>query len=180
MILKFYDVTLKSLRTIRVECDERSGWNLRHRRKSCVTEKNPSLRTEPWGMPTQGKSHQPFLGSEASTAFLKQNIYVHMHACMYVRRYLERGGREKGRGGERERLLSRISSQCRAQHRARSCNAGIMTWAEIKSQVLNRLSHPGSPSTAFLFCCIFPSVDSGKRKAWHLEDWPTDTDKVWE
>ena len=44
-----------------------------------------------------------------------------------------------------ERLLSRFHTQHRAQCGAQSHNPGIMTWAKIKSQTLNLLSHPGAP-----------------------------------
>ena len=52
-------------------------------------------------------------------------------------------GRDRERG--RERILSRIW----AWHGAWSHNPEIMTWAEIKSQTLNWLSHPGAPQLTF-------------------------------
>ena len=36
-------------------------------------------------------------------------------------------------------------AECRTQHETRSHNLEIMTWAEIKSQTLNWLSHLGAP-----------------------------------
>ena len=41
---------------------------------------------------------------------------------------------------ETERILSRLHTQCGAQHRAQSYDPGIRTWAEIKSWVLYPLS----------------------------------------
>ena len=52
---------------------------------------------------------------------------------------------ERGRGKGRERILSRLYAQPGAQHWAGSHAPGIMTWAEIKSQMLNWLSHQGAP-----------------------------------
>ena len=56
--------------------------------------------------------------------------------------------------GQRERarasILSRLHTQCGAQHGARSHNPGIMTWAEIKSWSLYQMSHRGTPE-AFTF-----------------------------
>ena len=46
-----------------------------------------------------------------------------------------------------------VQTQCRAQ----SQDLGIMTWAEIKSQTFNWLSHPGAPSTKFLKRCFWKS-----------------------
>ena len=56
----------------------------------------------------------------------------------------EVGGWRRAEGG-RERILSRLHAQHRAQHGARSHDAGITVWAEIKSQTLSGLSHPGAP-----------------------------------
>ena len=56
--------------------------------------------------------------------------------------------RKKGRG--RERILSRLHAQCRAWCRAQSHEPGIVTWAEIKSQTLNWLSHQVPPYLLFL------------------------------
>ena len=50
---------------------------------------------------------------------------------------LEVGRRAEGEG---ERILSRFHTQCGAG----SHNPEIMTWLEIKSQMLNWLSHPGA------------------------------------
>lgn len=46
---------------------------------------------------------------------------------------------------DRERILSSLCAQHRAQHGAQSYNPEIMIWAEIKSQALNWLSRPGTP-----------------------------------
>lgn len=63
VILKFYDFTLKNLRTIRVECEDTN-------KKLCEREESKSQNKILGGMPTQGKLHQVFLGPEASAAYL--------------------------------------------------------------------------------------------------------------
>ena len=48
--------------------------------------------------------------------------------------------RGEGRGREREGILSRLHTQRGAWHGAWTCDLGIMTQADIKSQMFNRLS----------------------------------------
>ena len=55
----------------------------------------------------------------------------------------------RGIKGERERILSRLHTQHRAQCSALSHGCEIMTWAKIKSQMFHRLSHKVPP--IFLF-----------------------------
>ena len=50
-----------------------------------------------------------------------------------------------GQGQKESRILSEFHAQHRAWHGAPSHDPGIMTWAWIKSQMLNWLSHPGTP-----------------------------------
>ena len=57
-----------------------------------------------------------------------------------------------GAEGERERISSRFRTDHRAQSWAQFHDPKIMTRAETKSWMLNRLSHPGTPS---LFVCFF-------------------------
>ena len=87
-------------------------------------------------------------------------IYFFLWVCDRVR------GRGRGRG--RGRISSRLHAQCRAQYRAQSHNSEIMTWAKIKSQMLNRLSCPGTPKLdPFLivhFSWIWKSQSKYKRK----------------
>ena len=45
---------------------------------------------------------------------------------------------------ERE-TTSRLHAEHRDQHKAQSHSPEIMAWAETKSRMLNRLSHPGAP-----------------------------------
>ena len=63
------------------------------------------------------------------------------------------GGREQVRAGERSRGRERISSKFHAQrgvwHGAQFHDSGITTWAKIKSQSLNWLSHPGTPKLRY-------------------------------
>ena len=46
----------------------------------------------------------------------------------------------------RERIFSRLHTQCRAQGRARSHNPETTIKTEIQNRTLNQLSHPGTPS----------------------------------
>ena len=59
---------------------------------------------------------------------------------------MSRGGAER----ERENPKQAPCCQHRAQRGAQFHNAGIMTWAEIKSQMLNQLNHPGTPTFKYL------------------------------
>ena len=58
------------------------------------------------------------------------------------------GERDSGR----DTILSRLLAQHGAQGRAWSHDPGIMTWTEIKSQVLNQLSHPSTPISSVFLC----------------------------
>ena len=51
----------------------------------------------------------------------------------------------KGRGRGRERILSSLHTQHGAEGRVQSQDPEIMTWAEIKSQILKRLSYSDTP-----------------------------------
>lgn len=55
--------------------------------------------------------------------------------------------REKREEGQRE---ERILSRPYAQWEAPSHDSEIMTWAEMKSQMLNQLNHPGTPTVCNL------------------------------
>ena len=68
--------------------------------------------------------------------------------------------REIERGlGKGQRV--RISSRLYAEHGAWSQNPAIMTWAQIKSQRLNWLSHPGGTSlTSFSITLAWHSLHS--------------------
>ena len=50
-----------------------------------------------------------------------------------------------GGGAEGEGEGEKLSDEHRAWGRAQFHNPEIMTWAEIKSQKPNQLSHPGTP-----------------------------------
>lgn len=58
--------------------------------------------------------------------------------------WVERKKREAEGEGEKE-SLSTFPAEHRARHGSQSHDPEVMTWAEIKSQSLNRLSHPGVP-----------------------------------
>ena len=76
-----------------------------------------------------------------------KNIFVYFwerenaHSSIYKQ--------ERGRERETERFPSRLH----AQHRAIQEALEIMTWAQIKSQMLNLLSYPGIP------CCALSSSE---------------------
>ena len=74
------------------------------------------------------------------------SIFIyHVHKLLLFINFLRervqgrRGGAE-GKG-KRERILSRFHTQHRPQGGPRSHNPEIMTYAKIKSQTLNQLSH---------------------------------------
>ena len=56
----------------------------------------------------------------------------------------------KGRGRGRRRIPSRFHALSTEPHAGLNImNCKVMTWAEIKSQILNWLSHPDSPNFTF-------------------------------
>ena len=92
------------------------------------------------------------------------------------------GGRAK-----REQTLSRLpDASSEPSMGLHPKNHEIMTWAEIKSQMLNRLSHPGTP---IWFCLERPlfgcSVENGIEVGWkrqqedQLEGFCNDPDEGW-
>ena len=76
--------------------------------------------------------------------------------------YFEGGwaGREWAGEGKRENPKKAPCCQCRAPHGAGSKNHEIMTWAEIKSQTLDQLSHPSTPDDVFFKYLIFSHLDA--------------------
>jgi len=64
--------------------------------------------------------------------FIYERERVHVHTCA-------NWGRDRGKGRKR------ISSRLHAQHGAQSQDPETVTWSKIKSRMLNRLSHPGTP-----------------------------------
>ena len=65
---------------------------------------------------------------------------------------------ERWGGAEREAegVLSRLRAELRAWQGTQSHDPKIMTWVETKSQMLNRLSHPGTPP--FFITCLSSSL----------------------
>ena len=81
-------------------------------------------------------------------------VFCFLFVCLHFYIFVER---ERWEGQEaQERIPSRFHSQTGAQHGAWSHKPRIMTWAEIKSQIFNLLSHPGTPllsiSYDFSYC----------------------------
>ena len=85
-----------------------------------------------------------------SVCLIYPSVYLSIYSSIHFY-FRERASTSEGNGQrERERILNRLHTQHRAQHRARSHNSQIMTWAKIKSQTLNWLSKPGAPTLGIL------------------------------
>ena len=94
------------------------------------------------------------------TSHLKQKKL----SLFILRVYASRVGTKKW---ERERIPSRlwdVSTELNVG--LELTNHEIMTWAEIKSQRLNQLSHPGTPPLTFLFWMMREWFQPGS--SWHL------------
>ena len=102
---------------------------------------------------------------------LKLIIYLFIYLFIYFRyfTYLRDRGRESKCVGEadRERISSRLPTECRAQHGARSHDPEITTWAKTKSQTLNQLRYPGGPEMVISY--VFqPWFTSAMTSFWHI------------
>ena len=75
-----------------------------------------------------------------------------LSVCFRETEHVIRGEQQRGRERERERIFKQAPCW--------SHDPGIMTWAKIKSQSLNWLSHPGTPYAPFL---IYANMSSKKR-----------------
>lgn len=73
--------------------------------------------------------------------------------CCFLSCFREWGWRDRGKG--RDRILSRLHSQCRVWPRAQSHNPDTIIWAEIKSQTPDQQSHLGTPIPATFLVCVF-------------------------
>lgn len=69
------------------------------------------------------------------STFNQYEIITKEMFCILFFFLIDREKGRRGRGSRRERLPSRLHGQC----------PEIMTWGQIKSPMLNRLSHPGAP-----------------------------------
>ena len=67
-------------------------------------------------------------------------------------------------GGGRTEGEERISNRLPIEHGAPSQDSEIMTWAKTKSQLIYRLSHPGTPGHGILT----KVVRHGLTRGWHL------------
>jgi len=76
------------------------------------------------------------------TPEIKVNTFYKIHLFILEREHVQTG---RGGGGRERESSGRLSTECRTPREARSQDHEIMTRAEIKSQSLNRLSHPGVP-----------------------------------
>ena len=75
-----------------------------------------------------------------SSVFLKEPM-LHVRWDFFLRERVSRGER-----GQSERISSRLHAGQGARCGTQSHDPEIVTWAKIKSQRLNQLSHPGTPS----------------------------------
>ena len=76
---------------------------------------------------------------------------------------------ERVQGGQGEKLLSRLPAECVAQHGAWSYDPEIMIWAETKSRVLKRLTHPGVPQSGSFYHKLLRGVPLWRtRKEWYV------------
>ena len=67
------------------------------------------------------------------------------------------------------KVLSRLPAECVAQHGAWSYDPEIMIWAETKSRVLKRLSHPGVPQSGSFYHKLLRGVPLWwTRKEWYV------------
>ena len=80
---------------------------------------------------------------ELGVVFFMFLVFFFKFIYLFFREREHEWGRGKERG--REGIPSRLHSLHSVWHRAQSHDCKIMTWAEIKSQILNWLSHPGVP-----------------------------------
>ena len=69
------------------------------------------------------------------------NLFCFLFFFLFI---LEKRESMQGRGAEKERCRGMLHNQHKAWHGARSHDAEIMTWAEIKSHMLSKLCHPGT------------------------------------
>ena len=93
-------------------------------------------------------------------------IFLTYVSCLFI--YLERMSRGRAERGEKRRIPSRLHTiSAEPDAGLEPMNREIVTWAEIKSQTLNWLSHPGTPylktnilkiilgGLRFLYCVCF-------------------------
>ena len=80
-------------------------------------------------------------------------IYYFQRESQYM------SGRGAERGGERESQAGPGAGSTEPNNGLKSTNCEIMTWAEIKSWVLNWLIHPGTPEYSLL------------KEGWHEAGW---------
>ena len=76
-----------------------------------------------------------------------QSLYYFFNVFIFI---LELEWARRGAEGEGERVSSRLPAEHGAQQGAQSHHTEIMTWAKIKSQIFNWLSHPGAPILTLL------------------------------
>ena len=87
--------------------------------------------------------HVLSLNMRRSLSFFFPCLFIYFER---VRTHTHTHKRVRGREGWRERIPSRLHAVSSEPKARLNTNHEIMTWAKIKSQMLNRLSHPGAPT----------------------------------
>ena len=108
--------------------------------------------------PQDSKSRAPIPGPDVTVSDIKESHLISQGLPLKTKQnklYLfwkKKHKWERGRERGRERIPSRPHSVS-AEPSAQLClmNGEIMTWAEIKSPMLNQLSHPGAPLKVSFF-----------------------------
>ena len=80
-----------------------------------------------------------------------RNILFVLNVYLFILRWgVSEGGPERQRERERRTLSKLCTVSTEPDARLELTNSEIMIWAEIKSQMLNLLSHPGTPTNKIL------------------------------
>ena len=125
----------------------------------------PQTQKKSWAFPVLSFSPSP--SSQLGKAYdrIPWNCIIVFNCGYFILFYLREREREresmhahtwKRRGRTERENPKQTPYQHRAPHRAQTHKPEIMTWAEIKSQTPNRLSHSGIPNYGY-FNCLFSS-----------------------
>lgn len=99
----------------------------------------------------------------------KRPIFPYFLKILFILEKEHKWGRGKVRGGER--IPNRPYTEHGARHRTQSQNLEFMTQAEIKSQTLNRLSHPGALPCFLFICFVFKNLFHRKKESAPTSEW---------
>ena len=93
------------------------------------------------------KSRVPRLtewATQAPLPLLNYSVKIYLFILERAPAWVGGGAKEEG-----ENYLSRLPAQLGAPHGSWSQDPENVTWAKIKNQLLNQLSHSGTPSSLF-------------------------------